>query len=83
MTKAAQRTTQDFFAAQSAVGGLNTLGAQIPATVPAMGAKICSAVCAKLSGFWSWCFCSSLILPWVVGAFAFLVIGEVVLRVMA
>jgi hypothetical protein len=83
MAKIAERTSKEFLAAQSTIGVANTLGAQIPSTVPAMGAKICSAVCAKLSGLWSWCFCSSLLLTWVVGGLAFLVIGEIVLRVLA
>lgn len=49
-------------------------GAHIPGTIPGIGAKICSFLCAKLSS--AVCFCTSGLAVWVIGMAAVLVIGH-------
>ena len=83
MAKVIQRASREFASAQYALGAANVLGAPVPTTVPTLGAKVCSFVCAKLSSFWGWSFCSSALATWLVGLVGFLVIGEVVIRIVS
>jgi hypothetical protein len=53
MAKKVSQPVWQILAAEDGIAIANALGANIPTTAPAMGKAICTAVCSKLSSFWS------------------------------
>lgn len=68
-----------FYRGASTVGVANMCGANLPATVPGIGAKICSYLFTKVSA--AFCLCSSGMATWALGIIGIIVAGHVALAI--
>jgi hypothetical protein len=75
IAKAVKRVVNSLSYAADALGIANLCGAEIPESAPAIGAKVCSFISAKMSAALS--ICSSPLALWVLGLALAFVAGEI------
>jgi len=72
---AMKRLAVDLKCGAETVETMHALGVPICTTAPGLGAQVCSFV----SKLWSWCFCTSPWVSWLVGLGTLAVVGELIL----
>lgn len=77
-TTVLKRIVTNLSNAADALGIANLFGAEIPESVPAIGAKVCSFISAKMSAVL--CLCSSSAALWILGLGLAFIAGEIITR---